>query len=258
MDFSQSLISDFQPAVAIQPTVRPLHYPTMPPQPLRRLNAFAGDAWLDAAPPQCSSFLPRVIGFVSVQLRRAFARPPAGALDRADRIDGLFHHSDVVHVCRRDSHGQRDPLALDHQMAFRALFAAIRRILPGERAPFCAGTADESRDARDQSIRSASPRRSSSSRWSLFQTPASCHSRKRRQHVMPEPQPISGGRYSQGSPVESTKRMPLSTSRFGMRGRPPLGLGGSGGSKGSMTAHSSSVINFFAMHSSLHGDIRFC
>jgi hypothetical protein len=32
-----------------------------------------------------------------------------------------------------------------------------------------------------------------------------------------------------------------------MRGRPPRGFSGSGGSKGAMTAQSSSVINYFAM-----------
>jgi hypothetical protein len=214
MNLRPPLITDFQPTVPIQPTVRPLHCPTMPPQLLRRLNAFAGDAWRDAAPSQSSSFLPRVIGFVGLQLRRALARATTGVLDRADGIEGFFHHLDVVRVGSRDSHRQRDPLAFDHQVAFRALFAAIRRILPGSIAPFCAGTADESSDARDQSILSASPSRSSSTWCSLFHTPASCHSHKRRQHVMPEPQPISGGRYSQGRPVESTKRIPLSTSRL--------------------------------------------
>jgi hypothetical protein len=33
------------------------------------------------------------------------------------------------------------------------------------------------------------------------QTPACCHSRKRLQHVIPEPQPISCGNISQGIPL---------------------------------------------------------
>jgi hypothetical protein len=230
----------------------------MSPQLLRRLNAFACDAWRDAAASQRSSFLSRVICFIGMQLRGTFARATTGTLDRADSINGFFQHPYVMHIGCRDGHGQRDAFSLDHQMAFRALFAAIRWILPGFSAPFCAGTADESNDARDQSMRSASPKQLSSTWCSFFQTPASCHSFNLRQQVMPEPQPISGGRYSQGSPVESTKRMPRSTSRFGMRGLPPLGFSGSGGSKGSMTAHSSSVINCFAMHNSLHGKLRFC
>ena len=258
MNLSQSLITNLQTAVAVEPTVRAFHYPTMTAQFLRRLNAFARNAWCDATSSQLSPLLPRIISFVGVQLNRSLAWASPRALDGADGIYGLFHHLDVMHVGCRNSHRERNALALDHQMAFRALFAAIRRILPGFSAPFCAGTAEESREARDQSMRSASPSLLSSTWWSLFQTPASCHSFNLRQQVMPEPQPISGGRYSQGNPVESTKRIPRSTSRFGMRGLPPLGFSGSGGSKGSMTAHSSSVINCFAMHNSLHGKLRFC
>jgi hypothetical protein len=107
-------------------------------------------------------------------------------------------------------------------------------------------------------MRSASPSLSSKTWWRRFQTPALCQSRKRRQQVIPEPQPISGGRYSQGKPVESTKRMPRSTSRLGMRGRPPLGLDGSGGNNGSTTNQSSSVINCLAMRHSLYAKLRFC
>jgi hypothetical protein len=158
----------------------------------------------------------------------------------------------------RDRHRERDALALDHKMALRARFAAIRRILPGFSAPPTAATLEESNEARDQSMRSAWPRRSNKTRCNLCQTPASCHSLSRRQQVIPLPQPISGGRYSHGNPVESTKRMPRSTSRSGTRGRPPRDFSGSGGSKGLMTAHSSSVINCFAMPQILHGELRFC
>lgn len=258
MNLSQSLITNLQSAITVEPTVRAFHHPTMSPQFLRRFNIFARNAWRDAAASQRSPLLSRVRGFVGMQLLRAFTRASPGALDRRDGVNSFFHHLDVVNIGRRDSQRERNALALDHQMAFRALFAAIRWILPGFIAPFCAGTTEESREARDQSMRSASPSLSSSTWWSLFQTPASCHSFNRRQQVILEPQPISGGKYSQGSLVESTNRMPRNTLRFGMRGLPPLGLTGSGGSNGSMTSHNSSVITCLAMHNSLHGELRFC
>jgi hypothetical protein len=44
------------------------------------------------------------------------------------------------------------------------------------------------------------------------------------------------GSNSQGVPERSTSRMPVSTARSLIRGRPPLGLGGSGGRSGSITA----------------------
>ena len=43
--------------------------------------------------------------------------------------------------------------------------------------------------------------------------------------------------------------MPRRQSRFEMRGRPPRGLSGSGGSNGSTTAHNSSLATGFAMMS---------
>lgn len=258
MNLCQPLVANLQSPVAVEPAQRPLHHPPVPTHLLTRFYPFARYSWRDASLAQCASLLPRVIRLIGMQLLRPLTRAAARPLDRADGIQGLLHHLYVVDIGRRDGHRERDAFGFDHNMALRALFAAIRRILPGFRAPFCAGTTEESSKARDQSMRSASPSLSSSTWCSLFQTPASCHCLSLRQHVMPEPQPISGGKYSQGSPVERTKRMPRSTSRLGMRGRPPLCLGGSDGNKGSITAQSSSVINCLAMQSSLHGQLRFC
>jgi hypothetical protein len=96
-------------------------------------------------------------------------------------------------------------------------------------------------------MRSWAPKRSSSTWRSRGQTPAASQSRRRRQHVIPLPQPISCGNISHGIPVRSTNKMPVSAARFATRGRPPFGLGGSTGSSGSMISHRSSVSNGFAM-----------
>jgi hypothetical protein len=101
--------------------------------------------------------------------------------------------------------------------------------------------------ARDQSIWSASPKRFRRVWCNLRQTPALCQSRRRRQQVIPEPQPISWGSISQGIPVLSTNRMPARQARSGMRGRPPLGLGFFGGSNGWMVVQSSSLTSSFAI-----------
>jgi hypothetical protein len=142
---------------------------------------------------------------------------------------------------------ERNACRVYHEMALGTLFAAIGRIRPGLFAPPGADTAAESSEARDQSMRPASPKRSSSTLWSRFQTPASCHSLSRRQQVIPDPQPISLGSISQGMPDLSTNTMPLSAARSSMRGRPPFGLGGSFGKSGSTTTHSSSVTSGFGM-----------
>ena len=89
------------------------------------------------------------------------------------------------------------------------------------------------------------------------QTPWTCQSRSRRQQVMPEPHPISWGNISQGMPDFSTKRMPVEQAQSGTRGRPPLGLGGYGGSSGATTAHRSSLTSGMAMRHVYHASPGF-
>jgi hypothetical protein len=155
-------------------------------------------------------------------------------------------------------------LAVSPQMVLGPRFAAIGRIGAhglGRRPPFLsplAGTVELSMLARLQSIRSASPRRSRSTRCNSHQTPAACQSRRRRQHVIPLPHPISCGRYSHGMPVIKTKMIPVRHARSGMRGRPSFFFGPGFGSNGSTIAHNSSLTSSLAMQNSPHGTGHFC
>jgi hypothetical protein len=250
MNVIEPFIANSQAAEAVEPCPGSLHYPAIATQPLARFNASARDPRHDATLPQLPAQRARIVGFVGMQLRRALARtPPPVAANRLDGIHDFEHHPRIMHIGRTQECRERDALALDHKMALRARFAAIRRILPGFCAPFSAGTEKESTEARDQSSWSASAKRSSKAWCNLRHTPASCHSRSLRQQVMPEPQPISGGKYDHGNPVRRTKMMPRKASRFEMRGRPPFGFSTSGGSKGSTTAHNSSLTSGFAIAS---------
>ena len=168
-------------------------------------------------------------------LRSALWRPPV-----------LRSHA-LVDVGGRVDHRERDALALYHEVAFCARFAPIGRVRTGFGAPRGAGTLDASSDALRQSICSASPRRSSRVWCRRLHTPASSHSSRRLQQVIPLPQPISWGSISHGMPLFSTKIMPVRAARSSMRGRPPSGLGGSGGKSGSTTSQSSSVTSSLAM-----------
>jgi hypothetical protein len=238
MDIRTALVAHLQPSEAVQPRVRALDNPAIPAELLLRLNALAGDARRDPPLAQRSLVLLRLVPFVRVQLHRALAGAPSWPLDRLDGIHGFFQHRSVVDVRSRQQDRERDTLFVDNKMPLRSLFAAIRWILPGFFAPPGAGTVEESIAALVQSMRSASPSRSKKTLWSRSQTPACCQSRRRRQQVIPEPQPICGGSISQGMPVMSTKRMPVNTARSGIGGRPPLGRGFCGGSNGSMAVHS--------------------
>jgi hypothetical protein len=181
------------------------------------------------APSQSSLALLVIVGLVGVKLVGTLPWSATGTLDRLYGVDELFENHRVVDVCRANHHTERDAPPVRNTMALRARFSFIRRILADFVAPLLAGMEAESKQARSHSIWSASPRRSKSTRCSRSQTPASCHSRKRRQHVTPEPQPFSWGNISQGMPLFSTKMMPLRAARSSTRGLPPCGLGASVG-----------------------------
>jgi len=234
-------------AVAVEPRQRPLDHPAMLAQPLARLDAPPRDTGCDAALAASQPTKGVIVAFVGMQLGGAATRPTALPTHGRDGIQGCFQHLTVVDIGRRKRHRERDTASVDHQMALRARFAAIRWIRPGLLAPFLAATLAESSTARDQSSLSASCRRPSSSWCSRSQTPACCQSRTRRQQVMPLPQPSSWGSISHGIPLFRTKTMPVSAARSLRRGRPPFGLAGSLGSSGSTTAQSSSLTSGLLM-----------
>ena len=243
MDVGAALIADGQAAVLAQPGQGALHDPTVATQARAALHPFARDAHLDAAPAQGAPTARRVVRLVRVQLVRALAWPTAWPLDGPDAVDQRRKDAAVGTVGGREQDSERETLPVDHNMALAARFAAIRRIRPGFLAPLLAGAKALSTLARLQSILSASPRRSNSVWWRRAHTPACCQSRKRRQQVTPLPQPISWGNISQGMPLLSTKMIPLKAARSGTRGRPPFGLGGSGGKSGAMMSHNVSLTN---------------
>jgi hypothetical protein len=246
MNIGPALVTHAQPPKAVQPGERSLHHPPPAAEALTRINRRAGDPTENVARAESRLILPRAIGFVCMQFVRPLAWAAAAPAGDADyEIDHVLEQRAVVHVRRRELDHERDALRLGQQMVLRARLATIRRIRAGVRSPFFAGTLLESRAARDQSSWLASLKRSSKTWCSVYHTPASCQSRRRRQQVMPLPQPISGGSISQGMPLFNTNRIPVSAARSDMRGRPPLGFGDSGGSRTDITAQSSSLTNCF-------------
>jgi len=249
MNVVTTLIADGQPTVGVEPGEGALYYPPVPAQRLAALYPLTCYAACNASLIKSRSAPAIVIRLVSVPLVRAKARASRltkWTFDRLDSVHHLFKHHRVVSVGTRQPDRQRDTPSLDHNMALRARFALICGVRPNSLSLWVplftplARTVSLSRLALDQSIMSACPRRSSSARCSLRHTPALCQSRSLRQQVTPLPQPISWGSISQGRPLLSTNMMPVRASRSGMRGRPPLGFGGSAGRSGSIISHSSS------------------
>lgn len=261
MEISPALVAHRQPTEAREPRQRSLDHPAMPSEPLARVDAAAGDAREDATLAAGGTTTWVIVPFVGMQLGGTPTRPTTPVSGLPERWNGIEHSRQqlrVMDVGRRESHRQGDTSGVDHNMALRPRFcplAAIRRIRPGRFAPLLAGTLAESSDARDQSSLSASARRWSRVWCKRSHTPTCCQSRSRRQQVIPLPQPSSCGSISQAIPLLSTNSMPVNAARSLMRGRPPLGLDGSWGSSGSITAHSSSLASGLLIPPIYH---RFC
>src|SRR5215216_5028350 len=157
------------------------------------LDTTAGDAEDDAALAQGQTEVTVVVTLVGMELVRSATGPAArlGA-DGLDGVDGGEHHLRIVHVRGAHQDRERDAVGVDHKMALRALFAAIRWVLARFLAPPGAGTAAESSAARSQSMRSAWASSSRSTWCSLRQTPAWYQSRSLRQPGHPAPTPHLG------------------------------------------------------------------
>ena len=250
MDVVSALVANCEPAVLRKPGQRALHNPPVSSQLLAALYPLSCYTALYPTPSQSSLALLIIVGFVSVQLLGTFPRSsPTGTLDRLYSVQEFFKDHRVVGVCCTEHYRQWDAPSVRNKVALRPLLSFVRRIRSGSWAPLLAGMEAESSAARSHSIWSASPRRSRRTRCSFSHTPASCHSFRRRQQVIPDPQPISWGSISQGIPLFSTKTMPVKAARSSMRGLPPWGLDGSGGRSGSIVSHSSSVTSSLAIFS---------
>lgn len=237
------LIADAEPAAAKQPGERALNHPPVAPQPLRRVDPSASKARGNAPSPQGATEGRGIVSLVGVEFGGTFARSSWLAPwtdDRGNRVDKGEQLGGVMGVGGREANGERDTIAIHHQVVLGARFASIHRGRSGLLAPFLARTLRLSRLARLQSTAASSPSQLRSRVCNFFQTPASCQSRSRRQQVVPLPQPSTFGRSRQGQPVRNTKMIPPSAARSGTRGRPPFGLGGSSGNSGSMASHRSS------------------
>lgn len=193
MDVGAALVADGETAEFVEPGKAALDDPTGAAELFGAFDAVSGDPWHDVSAPTSVATAAVIVGFVGVQLVGPLPRASAFAADRRNCIDQGFERHAVVDVGAGQQNGQRDALPIRREMAFRAGPPAVRGVRPRGVAPFFAAMDDPSTQARLQSIRSASRSRRSNSRCRRSQTPATCQSRNRRQHVTPEPHPNAMG-----------------------------------------------------------------
>lgn len=174
-----------------------------------------------------------------MQLLEPAPWPPAAMADSRHSVNHLFERDRVMLVRRANQHCHRDAVGIGDQVVLGPVLSSVRRVRPDRLPPLFALMLEASRAPRSQSIRTASFNSSSKALWRSSQTPRSCHSCSRRQHVMPLPHPISLGRSAQRMPVFRTNRIPRKAFWFGTGGRPPLGFGKGTGRSGAMRSQSS-------------------
>ena len=242
-----SFPADAETAELMQPGERTLHHPPGLPQTTAMWGVALRQQGMDLSLAQPTAVRLGIIA--PIPLPHVGPTPGSSWFPsyRWDRLDQRLQLGDIMGIGSRETYRQRNSVGVRNHVMFAARFGAIRGIRARLRPPQTARTEALSTTARDQSNWSAPRSRSKSNRCNCSQTPAACHSCSRRQQVIPEPQPISWGSISQGMPDRKTKRRPVSACRLGPGGRPPLGLGFSGGKRGAISSHNSSLTSAFAL-----------
>jgi hypothetical protein len=242
MNARTPFVSHVQSTESMQPRQRALDDPSRSPKPApvgpSAFRQLAGD-------PAPLEFVPmrlRIVPAVALHEARLSQRPARAPAQRRNAVHEWQQLRHVVPIRRREARDNRNPVGVGKNVVFRPGLTAIGRVRSSFFPPRSARSDALSTTARPRSSWSRRRNSVSNVRWSRFQTPARCHRTSRRQHVRPEPQPISCGNMVHGMPLRSTKRIPVSTARSGMGLRPACWRlrGRRFGSMGSIRVHKSS------------------
>ncbi len=247
MNVGAALETNTEATEVMQPGMRAFNDPAIFPQAAAAFGAALGDHRLDTAIAPRSSMSLGVVTAIGVDHAWSLQWVAAQATNRRNRVDQRQQLRDVVDVGASQDRSERRPVGVGDDVVLRTGSRAIGRVGPSFWPAPTARIDDESTAAHQKPIWSAARSFASSSSCKRSHTPAACQSRSRRQHVTPEPHPISTGRSRHRSPVLRTNRRPVSVARFETGRRPGFysRRGFAGGSNGSISVHnSSSMIGF--------------
>ena len=139
MDVSAPLIPDGEAAKAVQPCQCPLDDPAMSAQSFAAVYTSPGNAGLNPALPAFAPAAAMVIGLVGVELVGPLARTATTVAHARHSVESGCQHHAVVPVGRAQPHPERGAPPVDHKMALRARFAAIRWVRAGLGSPLFRG-----------------------------------------------------------------------------------------------------------------------
>ena len=141
MNIVSFFISHTQTPLIKQPIKGRLDNVAISAQSAAMVGVAFGDQRLDAACTQrLADFVFGVIRTIRECFVRASAWPATRLFDRRDRIDQSNGHFRIVHIRSGVLNGQWDAVGVNHQMALRAIFPAIRGVWARFRPPKSART----------------------------------------------------------------------------------------------------------------------
>jgi hypothetical protein len=247
VDIHSAVVSCAEATELVQPSQSAFNNPTVDAQSAAVFGIAPSQHRLNPALAELIAVRLRVVATITLDALRSSAWSAAFAWHGSNAIDQRQQLGDVVRVGTGQGNRQRNAVGIGDYMVLAATLAAIRGVRAGFLPPSTALSVALSTIARDQSIWSAWRSFVSKMQCNLSHTPARCQATSRRQQVMPQPQPISNGKASQGMPVRRTNKMPVSAARLLTGGRPPFGDFLSRGMTGSQTHHNSSVTKGLAI-----------
>lgn len=242
MNISATFETNAKTTEVVEPGMCTLDHPAIPSQAAAMLGSAPCNNRLDATFAQRLAMRLGIVAAISKDRLRLLQRQTALVTQRRDGIYQRQQLRDIMAIRTGQNGYYGNAVGVGRYM----VLGTWSRAISGVRSCFSpAPTAridEESTTTREKSIWSAALSLLSRISCSRSQTPASCQSRKRRQQVTPEPQPISAGKSRQRRPVLSTNRIPVNAARSGTGLRPGFfsrrGFGG--GSSGSISVHSAS------------------
>ena len=220
MDIGATFVADGEAAKAMEPRVRAFDDPAEDAEAAAVRRSAPREDRDDALRAQPVAMRLGVVAAIALDHIGPAPGPAAPAADRRQRGDERIELRDVVDVGGGHLRDERDAARIGDEVVLGTRLAAIGWVRSSFFPPRTARTDALSTTVQRWSRRPR--RRSSASKVSCNRchTPVRCQRTNRRQHVLPEPQPIWRGSICQGIPDRRTNKMPVRMARSGMGVRP--------------------------------------
>ena len=253
MHTGPTFVAHVEPAKSVKPGQRALHDPARASEAAAVRRPALGELRLDPASMQRVAMRLRIVSPVALDQVGLAPGSAGAAAERWNGIDQRHQLSNIVPVGAGEQRRQRDPACFGENVMFRPRLTAIGWVRSSFFPPRNARMEALSTTARVRSNWPCWRNSASNTACSRRHTPVRCQRTRRRQHVLPDPHPISLGSICHGIPLRNTKRMPVNAARSGTRGRPMAfqRRRGGFGRSGSIRLHKASSIRRWDMRDRL-------